>query len=253
VGAGYDSKKLPFVQLSIGNGAEFGDESIEKLEVALQQARTNHGKRVSAATFPTLELGEGPDFNKIANEFPQVFDNTKIPTMAGGYYIIDLEDRAVPFNNGSSRTMPEPCMEKLEAELKLQLSMGLIETVPAVKKSDWLHPIVVTPKKDGSIWLCVDLRMLNKFVKRPKNPQRSPWEVVKTIQAGCRHFVTFNAFKGYHQVELNPESRKLTTFHTPFGRYRYFCLAMGLSSTSDAFTTRDGDAVDYTIKGRKTC
>ena len=69
MGAGYDSKKLPFVQLSIGNGAEFGDESIEKLEVALQQARTNHGKRVSAARFLRIELGQGPDLDKIANKF----------------------------------------------------------------------------------------------------------------------------------------------------------------------------------------
>jgi hypothetical protein len=58
--------------------------------------------------------------------------------------------------------MPEPCVEKLKAKLELQLSMRLIETVPAGEKSDWLHPIVVAPKKDGSIWLCVNLRMLNK-------------------------------------------------------------------------------------------
>ncbi len=61
--------------------------------------------------------------------------------------------------------------------------------------------------------------------------------------------MTFNAFKGYHQVELDLESRKLTTFHTPFGRYRYVRLAMGLSSAGDVFTTRYGDTVDYTIKG----
>jgi hypothetical protein len=244
-------KNFPFTQLSIGNGAEFGDELIEKLEAALRQARAERGKRVSAATFPRVELGQGPDLDKIANEFPQVFDNTKIPTMAGGYYVIDLEDGAVPFNKGSSRTVPEPCMDKLKAELELQLSMGLIETVPAGEKSNWLHPIVVTPKKDGSIRLCVDLRMLNKFFKRPENPQRSPWEVVRTILTGCQHFATFNAFKGYHQVELDPESRKLTTFHTPFGRYRYVRLAMGLSSAGDVFTTRYGDAVNYTIEGRR--
>jgi hypothetical protein len=104
------------------------------------------------------------------------------------------------------------------------------ETVPAGEKSDWLHPIKVTPKKDGSFRLCVNLRMLNKFVKRPENPQRSPWEVVRTIPIGCRHFATLDAFKGYHQVELDPESRKLTTFHTPFGRYQYACLSMGLSA-----------------------
>jgi hypothetical protein len=53
-------------------------------------------------------------------------------------------------------------MEKLKKELELQLSLGLIEPVPAGEKSNWLHPIVVTPKKDGSIRLCVNLRMLNK-------------------------------------------------------------------------------------------
>ena len=117
--------------------------------------------------------------------------------MAGGYYVIDLEDGAVPFNKGLSRTVPQPCMEKLKAELELRLSMGLIKTVPAGKKSNWLHPIVVAPKKDGSIQLCVKLRMLNKFVKRPENPQLSPWEVVRTIPTGCQHFATFDAFKGY--------------------------------------------------------
>jgi hypothetical protein len=34
-------KNFSFTQLSIGNGAEFGDESIEKLEAALRQARVN--------------------------------------------------------------------------------------------------------------------------------------------------------------------------------------------------------------------
>jgi hypothetical protein len=60
----------------------------------------------------------------------------KIPTMARGYYVIDMEDGATPFNKISSITMPEPCMEKLKAELELQLSMGLIKTVPAGEKSD---------------------------------------------------------------------------------------------------------------------
>jgi hypothetical protein len=129
-------KNFPLAQLSIGNEAEFGYESIKKLEAALRQARANQGERVSAATFPRVEIGQGADLDKIANKFPQVSDNTKIPTMAGGYYVINLEDGAVPFNKGSLRTVPEPCMEKLKAELELQLSMGLIETVPTGEKSD---------------------------------------------------------------------------------------------------------------------
>jgi hypothetical protein len=106
---------FPFAHLSIGNGVEFGNETIEKLEAALRQARAEQGEHVSAARFLRLKLCQGPDLNKIANEFLQVFDNTKIQTMAKGYYIIDLEDGAVPFNKGSSRTVLKPCMEKLKA------------------------------------------------------------------------------------------------------------------------------------------
>jgi hypothetical protein len=47
-------KNFPFAQLSIGNGADFGDESIEKLKAALRQARANRGEHVSAVTFPRV-------------------------------------------------------------------------------------------------------------------------------------------------------------------------------------------------------
>ncbi len=245
-------EKFPFVQLCIGNGANFGDESIEKLEEALRQARAKQGIHISAAsTTSRIELGHGLELDKFANEFPEVFDNTKIPTINGGFYTIKLEETAIPFNKRSSRSVPEPCMEKLKKELELQLGLGLIKQVPAGEKSEWLHPIVVAPKKDGNIRLCVDLRMLNKFVKRPENPQRSPWEVVRTIPTGCKHFATFDAFKGYHQVELDPQSRKLTTFYTPFCQYHYVRLAMGLSRAGDVFTTRYGNVVDYRIEGRR--
>ncbi len=44
----------------------------------------------------------------------------------------------VPFNKGSSCTEPELCMEKSKKELELQVSLGLIEPVPAGKKSNWV-------------------------------------------------------------------------------------------------------------------
>jgi hypothetical protein len=129
-------QEFPFLQLSIGNRANFGSESIEQLEEALRQARAKRGIHVStASTTSKIELGYGPELDKIANEFPEVFDNTKIPTMNGGFYKIEWEETAILFNKGSSRTVPEPCMEKLKTELELQLGLGLIEQVPAGKKS----------------------------------------------------------------------------------------------------------------------
>jgi hypothetical protein len=86
-------------------------------------------------------------------------------------------------------------------------------------------------------------------VKRPVNPQLTPWEVVRKIPRGTKHFAVFDALKGYHQVELDEESRALTTFMTPFGRYRYLRLPFGLNSAGEEFTLRYGRAVDDSVQG----
>ncbi len=64
-------EEFPFVQLSIGNGVDFGGESIEKLEEAPRQARAKWGIYVSAsATTSRIELGNGRELDKIMNKFP---------------------------------------------------------------------------------------------------------------------------------------------------------------------------------------
>ena len=47
-----------------------------------------------------------------------------------------------------------------------------------------------------------------------------------------------DAVDGYHSVELDEESSKLTTFVTPWGRYRYLRFPQGHKSAGDAFNGR---------------
>jgi hypothetical protein len=74
---------------------------------------------------------------------------------------------------------------------------------------------------------------------------------VRKIPRGTKHFAVFNALKGYHQVELDEESRALTTFMTPFGRYRYLRLPFGLNSAGEEFMLWYGRAVDDSVQGRR--
>jgi hypothetical protein len=130
------------------------------------------------------------------------------------------------------------------------LAQGIIEEVSGA--TPWLHPIVIVAKKNTSdIRMCVDLTKLNRFVRRPTNPQLTPWEVVRNIPKGTKHYAVFDALKGYHQIELDEESRALTSFMTPFGRMRYCRLPMGLSSAGDVFTLSYGNAVDEAVDGRR--
>ena len=53
-----------------------------------------------------------------------------------------------------------------------------------------------------------------------------------------------DAIKGYWQVPLAEKSQELTTFITPWGRYKYLRAPMGLSSTGDKYNLLMDAAVD---------
>ena len=51
-------------------------------------------------------------------------------------------------------------------------------------------------------------------------------------------FPKLDASLGFHQIVLNSECAKLTTFITPFGRYIFKRLAFGISSAPEYFQKR---------------
>ena len=78
----------------------------------------------------------------------------------------------------------------------------------------------------------------------------TPWE-------GTEHYAVFDALKfdalkGYHQIKLDEESRVLTTFMTPLGRFCYIRLPFGLRSAGNVFTLAYGNAVDESIGWKKS-
>jgi hypothetical protein len=194
-----------------------------------------------------ISLGHGPELDRIASKYPDIFCG-RVRGMAGEPATIDLTPDAVPVSTGAFRDIAEAYKEPLKHELDSQVQAGLIEPVDG--PSEWLHPIVVVPKKGTKdVRLCVDLRRLNKFCIRPVNPQPTPWELVRKIPKEAKHFAVFDALKGYHQINLDEKSRSMTTFWTPFGKYRYRSLPMGYAASQDIFTDRFGRAVDKVIDG----
>ena len=73
--------------------------------------------------------------------------------------------------------------------------------------------------------------------ERYQNP--SVLEVIQNIQADpASLFSTFDAWKGYHQIELAQESKNLTTFLTSFGRFCYKRAPFGFNSISEHYNRR---------------
>ena len=208
-----------------------------------------HGEILVTESPTTFNTGHGAELDNLLNKYSELFDG-KCKVMKNGLYHIDLDPDAVPVNTGASRMIAEPYMPALKQEIESLKAQGIIEDVTGA--TPWLHPIVVVPKKNTTdIRMCVDLTKLNRYVQRPVNPQLTPWEVIRNIPRGTKHYAVFDALKGYHQIDLDEESRALTTFMTPFGRYRYCRLPFGLSSAGDVFTLKYGNAVDNAIDGRR--
>ena len=88
----------------------------------------------------------------------------------------------------------------------------------------------------------ITFKQLNKAIERPHWPTESSDQLLRNIESDSRFFVTLDLTSGYHQVEVDKESRNLLCISTPGGRYRYTTLAQGVCSAGDMFNyTTDGD------------
>ena len=97
-----------------------------------------------------------------------------------------------------------------------------------------MNSVVVTPKVDRSIRLCLDPRDLNKAVKRNAYYARTVDDVIPQV-SGLTPFCIVDARRGYWQVLLDKESSRLCTFITHWGKFTWNRLPFGLTCSGDIF------------------
>ena len=111
--------------------------------------------------------------------------------------------------------------------------------------SEHENPAVITRKKDPSkCRITVDLRALNRNTIRPTFPSTPAIKVISQIPGSARFFTVLDGLKGFPQVVLHEESRKLTTFVLLQGRFRYKRMPMGWHGSSDVFNARMTKALE---------
>ena len=152
-----------------------------------------------------------------------------------GEYTIRLKDGVTPFRLTSPTRVPLPLRKKLKDELQRMLQLDVIELVD--EPTDWCSPIVVVPKANGNIRLYVGLTKLNQALRREVYEMPTVKETLGSLTEGSV-FSKLDAYSGFHQIVLNPESTKLTTFNIPFGRFMFKRLPFGRSSAPEYFQKR---------------
>lgn len=101
--------------------------------------------------------------------------------------------------------------------------------------SAWFSPPVIVNKPERSIRLCLDPQYLNTQLVRTRCALSTPTEIFSRIN-GSQWFTCPDGKQGFHQLELDPKSSQLTSFLTPFGKYRYLRMPMGITNAPELFS-----------------
>ena len=109
---------------------------------------------------------------------------------------------------------------------------GIIENIEG--PTPWVSPLVIIPKKNGEVRLCIDMRRAKKAINREIHPSPTVDDLVHNLNRATV-FTKLDLRQGYHQVPLSPESRYITTFTTHKGLRRYTRLNFGTNSASEMF------------------
>ena len=107
---------------------------------------------------------------------------------------------------------------------------GIIEP----STSEWASPIVLVPKKDGSLRMCVDYRRLSSVSEADAYPTPRIDDLIDRL-GDARYISTLDLTRGHWQVPVAPQARSRTAFMTPFGLYQFTVMPFGFHGAPATF------------------
>ena len=98
------------------------------------------------------------------------------------------------------RRMNPNLKEIVKEELQKLLNTGFIYLI---LDNEWVSPLVIVPKKNGTWRVCVDYRALNKATQKDHFPLPFIDQVLDNL-TGKKYFSFLDGFSGYNQIKISP-------------------------------------------------
>ena len=144
---------------------------------------------------------------------------------------IETDPNVKPVQN-HSRRVPVPLQRELKDKLGEMEQKGIICRVNT--PTPWINNMVAV-KTPTKLRICLDPQELNKAVYRNHFPTQTLEELAPKLNS-ARIFTVVDAKDGFNQIVLDDDSSFLTTFWTPFGRFRWLRLPFGINSAPEEFS-----------------
>ena len=199
--------------------------------------------RVSGSNNRSLSISDLPlTQEKVETTYADVFQGLgKFP---GDPYKLRLKPDAVPAKH-RPRKVPVHLQDAFHEEVERLVKIDVLDKV--TEPTEWVNSFVIVEKVidssnahspnhviKKSIRLCIDPKDLNEALEREPYYSRTIDELISMF-SGAKVFTIVDMDKGYWQVVLHPESRKLTCMAFDIGRYQFKRLPMGSKVASNIF------------------
>ena len=167
----------------------------------------------------------------VIREFPDVFPEELpgVPPEREVDLSIDVVQRTTPISRTPYR-MASTELKELKTQLQDLLDKGFIQ--PSV--SPWGAPVLFVKKKDGTLWMCIDYRKINKVTFKNKYPLPRIEDLFDQLR-GASVFLKTDLRSGYYQLRVKEVDVPKTAFRTRYGHYEFLVMPFGLTNAPVAF------------------
>ena len=167
----------------------------------------------------------------IVCDFSDVFpeDLLGLPPPCEVEFSIDLCPDVVPHSKAPYQMSPVELLE-LKKQVQELLEQGFIR----LSVSPWGAPVLFVKKKDGSLRMCIDYRMLNSVTVKNKYPLTRIDDLFNLLQS-ARVFSKIDLRSGYYQLRIREQDVHKTAFRTIYGHFEFLVMLFGLTNAPAAF------------------
>lgn len=181
--------------------------------------------------------------SKLSTNFKDVFDENVGSCIKGSQVELKLKEDAKPTFH-RAYDMPFALKERVEHELLKMVQSGILRKVSF---RNWASPIVVVPKKNSEIRICMDFKKtLNQVLNTDHCVLPLPEEIYSSL-SGQRFFTVIDLKGAYQQLRVGEKSQELLVINTHLGLFGFTRLTYGVSSAPGIFQS----VMDTILSGQK--
>ncbi|XP_017494077.1 PREDICTED: uncharacterized protein K02A2.6-like, partial [Rhagoletis zephyria] len=166
----------------------------------------------------------------LTSKFPSVFEE-KIGCIPNYKVSLKLREGATPVYT-KDRQIPYALLDRLDKELD---ELEKANIITKTNNSDWGSPLVVIPKPDGIVRLCVDYKVgVNRTLVDAHYPIRRIDQIFNNLR-DSKYFCRLDLYKAYLHVPVDEESSQIQTISTHKGTYLMNRLSFGIKTAPAEF------------------